>query len=95
MCEVMRRRFAANVVSMTHRFGFDRTYQSQSIAQLHMRASPSATATSTIFDGTLLTLTEGLWLSSIYALSPMSVKADYHVSDFIKDDPTSAFAGPC
>jgi len=76
MREVMRRRFAANVVSMPHHLGFDRAYQSQCFAQLHMRASPSATATSTISTGTLLTLAEGLSLSSIYAVSLMRVKAD-------------------
>jgi hypothetical protein len=46
------------------------------------------------FEGTPLTLTEGLSLSSIYAVPPMRVKADYLISDFIKDHPTSTFAVP-
>jgi hypothetical protein len=47
------------------------------------------------FNGTLLTLAEGLSLSSISALLLLRVKADYLISRFIKDDPTSAFAGLC
>jgi hypothetical protein len=74
--EVMRRRFAANVVPMPHRFRLDRTHQPQRFAQLHMRVSPSATATSTISMGTLITLAEGLSLSSISAVPPMRIKAD-------------------
>jgi hypothetical protein len=47
------------------------------------------------FDGTLLTLAGGLSLSSNYAALPMRVKADELINDFIKDDPTSTFAGLC
>jgi hypothetical protein len=64
------------VVPMPHRFRLDRTHQPQRFAQLHMRASPSATATSTISMGTLITLAEGLSLSSISAVLPMRIKAD-------------------
>jgi hypothetical protein len=74
--EVVRRRFTANVIAMPHRLGLHRAYQPQCFAQLHMRASPSATAISTISTGTPLTLADGLSLSSIYAVPPMRVKAD-------------------
>jgi hypothetical protein len=72
----MRRRFTTDVVAMPHRFGFDPAHQSQRFAQLHMRISPSATATSTISMGTLITLAEGLSLSSISAVPPIRIKAD-------------------
>jgi hypothetical protein len=60
----MRRRFAANVIAMPHRFWLDRAYQPQRFAQLHMLRISFCASHFNHFVGMPTTLSKGKLLST-------------------------------
>jgi hypothetical protein len=67
----MGRRFAANVIAMPHRFGFDRRTNRNASLNCILLASPSAPATSTISMGTRPTLPEVVSVSKDITAEPL------------------------